>query len=263
MSALRIEQVRVTVRGVAEPLVDGASLVVPAGGIVGLLGPNGSGKSTLLRTVHRALRPSSGSVLLDGEDVWDELSRAAVARRLAVLEQDPPLDFDLQVLDVVRTGRLPHQRARRETREERDRQARAALRTLGIEHRADAYLGTLSGGERQRVLLARAIVQSDALLLLDEPGNHLDLRAQRELLAFLDGFGGTVVAVFHDLDLAAAICDTLHVLRDGRIHAAGPTETVLTPELIRDVFGVEAAVDRNPLTGRPRVTLGGLAAASG
>lgn len=256
--ALDVREVTVTVRGAAGPLVDEVSLVVPAGTTVGLLGPNGSGKSTLLRTVHRAMRPASGSVLVQGDDVASGLSRAELARRVAVLEQDPPLDFGLQAVDVVRTGRLPHRATVRESAAALEDRALAALRALGIDHRADAHLSELSGGERQRVLLARAIVQTDTLLLLDEPGNHLDLRAQLELLAFLRDFGGSVVAVFHDLNLAAAICDVVCVLDGGRVRACGPTADVLRPALIADVFGVPALVDVNPLTGRPRVSLGDL-----
>jgi iron complex transport system ATP-binding protein len=255
---LDVRAVTVTVRGAAGPLVDQVSLAVPAGTTVGLLGPNGSGKSTLLRTVHRVTRPASGSVLVEGEDVVSGLPRAELARRVAVLEQDPPLDFDLQALDVVRTGRLPHRATVRESPAALDARALGALRAVGIDHRADAHLSELSGGERQRVLLARALVQTETLLLLDEPGNHLDLRAQLELLDLLRDFGGSVVAVFHDLNLAAAVCDVVCVLDGGRVRACGPTAEVLTPALISEVFGVPALVDVNPLTGRPRVTLGAL-----
>jgi iron complex transport system ATP-binding protein len=253
---LDLREVSVTLRGVPGPLVDRVSLVVPPGSTIGLLGPNGSGKSTLLRTVHRAQRPSQGSVLVAGDDVWGGLDRSTLARRVAVLEQDPPMHFDLTALDVVRTGRLPHRRTLRESPAAVDALARTTLGALGMGHRADAHLSDLSGGERQRVLLARSLVQTDTLLLLDEPGNHLDLRAQAELLVLLRDFGGSVVAVFHDLNLAAAACDGLCVLQDGRVRAAGPTDDVLDAGLIRDVFGVDALVDDNPLTGRRRVTLG-------
>ncbi|MEU2432605.1 ABC transporter ATP-binding protein [Streptomyces sp. NPDC007861] len=233
-------------------LVRDLSLEVAAGQVVGLVGPNGSGKSTALRCVYRALRPSSGTVWL-GEDELTRLPLRRSAQLVAAMAQDGSVDLDFTVEEVVALGRAPHLRGNQAlSGRERELCARSMDR-LGIRHLARRGVLTLSGGERQRVLLARALVQEPQVLVLDEPTNHLDVRHQVELLSLLRGSGHTVLVVLHDLNLAAAACDRLGVLSQGRLVTTGTPEEVLTPGLVEDVFGVRASVVRHPLTGDPQL----------
>jgi iron complex transport system ATP-binding protein len=229
-------------------LVHALDLDVAAGEIVGLLGPNGSGKSTALRCVYRALRPSTGVVLLDGDDLSHQDIRET-ARRIAALTQDSHVDLDFTVEEVVALGRAPHQRGNvRLTARERAL-CRDALARMDITHLARRSVLTLSGGERQRVLVARALVQEPAVLVLDEPTNHLDIRHQVELLHFLRGCGLTVLIALHDLNLAAAVCHRIALLRRGSLVACGTPADVLTPDTVHAVFGVEATQVTHPVTG--------------
>ncbi|MFE6132158.1 ABC transporter ATP-binding protein [Streptomyces sp. NPDC056437] len=239
-------------------VTDGRSLVrdltlrVDSGRVVGLVGPNGSGKSTALRCVYRALRPSTGTVWV-GEDDLSRLAMRRSAQTVAAMTQDGAVDLDFTVEELVALGRTPHLQGNQALgRRERELCERAMDR-LDIRHLARRGVLTLSGGERQRVLLARALVQEPKILVLDEPTNHLDVRNQVELLSLLRGSGLTVLIVLHDLNLAAAACDRIGVLSDGRLVAAGSPARVLTPELVDEVFGVEASVVPHPLTGAPQL----------
>ncbi|GAA3685884.1 ABC transporter ATP-binding protein [Nonomuraea antimicrobica] len=229
-------------------LIERLDLDVGDGQIAGVIGPNGSGKSTALRCVYRALRPTSGAVLLEGADLTSLKLRES-ARSIAALTQDAHAELDFTVEEVVGLGRAPHVRGNRPLDARERELCRAAMRRMDVAHLADRSVLTLSGGERQRVLVARALVQEPRVLVLDEPTNHLDVRHQIALLSFLRGCGLTVLAALHDLNLAAAVCDRIAVLRAGRLVATGTPAEVLTPELIRDVFGVEVTVVEHPRTG--------------
>jgi iron complex transport system ATP-binding protein len=258
MTGLRLDAVEVHLD--STPIVRNLTVDCPAGTFVGLLGPNGSGKSTALRTVYHALRPRAGAVLLDGVDVHRHLGPRATARQVAALTQEHAGEVHLRVGDVVATGRLPHQRSFSPSTEE-DRAAVAdALRTVGMAGRARRPFADLSGGEKQRVLLARALAQQPRVLVLDEPTNHLDIGARLDLLDLIRSLGITVLAALHDLDLAAAYCDLVHVLADGQLLAAGPPAEVLTPDLLRQVFKVAAHRTTHPITGRPHFAFASLTA---
>jgi iron complex transport system ATP-binding protein len=236
-------------------IVEYVDLVVEPGQFVGLLGPNGSGKTTLLRSVYRALRPISGSVQVAGDDVWALSARASALRTAAVL-QDGGGDFEFSVRETVQLGRVPHHGLLDRLTAEDAHVVASALRTAGAEHLAERPVRSLSGGERQRVHVARALAQGAPVVVLDEPTNHLDISAQLELLDLLRGLPLTVLAALHDLNLAAAYCDRIYVLKAGRVVAAGPTAEVLTTELVEEVYGVAAHRSTNPLTGRPTLHFG-------
>ena len=230
-------------------MLRGASLDVPAGGVVGILGPNGSGKTTLLRVLAGTLRPSSGRVTLDGADL-SRLSRAMMARRMAVVPQDTHLAFDFTVLEVVLMGRYPHL-ATFEVEGPRDLAlARQALEATGTAAFEDRLFATLSGGEKQRVIIAAALAQisneNSGILLLDEPTAALDLAYQLEVASLLrDLQRRTPIAIVistHDLNFAAGLCKTLVLLKDGRVLASGATGDVLTAGNIRALYGIEADV---------------------
>ncbi|MGW6296099.1 ABC transporter ATP-binding protein [Streptomyces sp. NPDC055058] len=239
-------------------VTDGTSLVrdltldVPDGRVVGLVGPNGSGKSTALRCVYRALRPTTGTVRLGGDDLA-RLPMRRSARIVAAMTQDGAVDLDFTVEEVVALGRAPHLRGNQALGARERELCERVMDRLGLRRLARRGVLTLSGGERQRVLLARALVQEPEVLVLDEPTNHLDLRHQLEMLSLLRGWGLTVLVVLHDLNLAAAACDRIGMLRAGHLVAAGTPADVLTPELVHDVFGVRADVVPHPLTGHPQL----------
>lgn len=234
-------------------MLEGVSLTVDPGEVVGLPGPNGSGKSSLLRCVYRAVRPDTGRVLLDGEDVRSSRPRA-VARSVAVLTQDVPADLEHSARQVVALGRIPRLGALGRLTRADEKLVDGALETCQLTALAGRSTATLSGGERQRVQLARALVQQPRLLLLDEPTNHLDPRHQVELLRTALGLGVTVVAALHDLQFAAAVCDRLAVLHRGRLAAEGPPAAVVTRSLLADVYQVDADVTPGA-DGLPRVSL--------
>ncbi|MFI6700712.1 ABC transporter ATP-binding protein [Streptomyces sp. NPDC050509] len=247
---LRADRVSRTAGG--RLILDGVSLAPAAGSTVGLLGPNGSGKSTLLRLLSGVLAPTAGVVTLDGRTLG-EVGRRAVARRVAVVEQQTDTQVELSVREVVRLGRVPHRRAWSAPSAEDDTAVRTALERSGLTERAEQSWHTLSGGERQRVQIARALAQDPRELLLDEPTNHLDIQHQLELLNLVATLPVTTVIALHDLNLAAMYCDEVVVLREGRAVAGGAPGDVITEELIADVYRVRAAVTRDAAGGRPHV----------
>lgn len=231
-------------------ILDHVDLTVPTGEMVALIGPNGSGKSSILRCIARLQSFQHGTVCLDGSDLA-ALPRRALGRQLALVEQQAGTDLDVTVLDVVLLGRTPYQRPLQGETEQDLELAIAALRDVGMHDFIDRSWHTLSGGERQRVHLARAIVQEPTILLLDEPTNHLDAHHQLQLLAMVRAAGLTTLAAIHDLNLAATYFDRLAVVDAGRIHTAGTIDEVLTTEMLREVFRVDATIvrhtDRRPV----------------
>ena len=248
---LQVDQVNWSVEG--KQILRDISITVEPGSITGLIGPNGSGKSSLLRCIYRALRPDTGTITLDGDDIRRMDSRET-ARRIAVVLQEYPSDFQFTVGEIVSMGRNPHKGMfDRDTAADRGiiRDALARVGLAGFSHR---NFDTLSGGEKQRVVIARTLTQQASFLVLDEPTNHLDIRYQLETMELVRGLGLTTLAALHDLNIAAAYCDFIHVINKGQVVASGRPEDVLLPRLIQDVFGVGAMVGTDPLTGRPRLS---------
>ncbi|MBM4081278.1 MAG: heme ABC transporter ATP-binding protein [Planctomycetes bacterium] len=244
------------------PVLDGVELTVGRGEFVGLLGPNGSGKTTLLRLLSRVLRPKSGRVCIEGRDLA-HMPQAEIARIVAVVPQETALVFPFTVAEVVLMGRSPHLGLlafEREKDVEIARQAMAQTDTLSF---ADRYLHELSGGEKQGVIIARALAQEPKILLLDEPTAFLDIKHQisvYELLVRLNRECGlTILAVSHDLNLAAQYCQRLVLLKQGKVFAGGPPAQVVTAENIRQVYEAEVTVEKNPRTGAPWIMPLGLA----
>jgi iron complex transport system ATP-binding protein len=244
--------------GRGTPVVRGVSLTVAAGGLVAVLGPNGSGKTTLLRLLAGTRVPSRGVVMLDGVPL-SSMSRAVTARRIAVVPQDTHLAFDYTALEMVLMGRYPHLGAFAVEGPEDIEIARDALAAAGAVAFEDRLFSTLSGGEKQRVVIASALAQissapSPAILLLDEPTAALDLKYQLGVSSLLRRLHReralTIVVSTHDLSLAAALCTTIVMLKQGRVIASGPVEEVLTGARIRDLYEVDVDVSRHPLTGR-------------
>ena len=231
------------------PALRSLDLRIAAGERVALIGPNGAGKSTLLRIVTGLMRPTMGEVTLNGERV-DRLDATTIARRIAVVPQQATLPFATRVEDVVGLGRLPHEDPIRGARPADRAAVAAAIERVGVGHLMGRDARELSLGERQLLLIAMAVAQAAPVLVLDEPTVHLDLRHQvgtMELLADLnERDGATIVAVLHDLGLAATFFPRLVLMDGGRIVADGAPGDVLTTERIRDEFGVDPSIVRLP-----------------
>jgi len=242
---VRLEGVTVAYRG--HPVLRDVTLDIAAGERVALIGPNGAGKSTLLRAVAGLVEPAAGVVELDGSPL-SSLDRLAVARRIAVVPQLPVLPFATTVEEVVALGRLPHEHPVRGMRPVDRSVVAEAIERVGLGNLLGRDARELSLGERQLVLLAMAVAQEAPLLILDEPTVHLDLRHQVEVMDLLldlnARLGTTVLAVLHDLVLAAHFFPRLVLLDGGRVVADGPPAEVLRPDRIREVFGVDPSLVR-------------------
>ena len=239
-------------------LLDGVSLQVRAGEILVVLGPNGAGKSTLMRHLCGEWTASSGGVRVQGQPLAS-LSVAERALHMAVLSQHSVLEFPYPVRDIVGWGRMPHATGYGHDRHVVD----ACLDVCDITHLADEPWTHLSGGERQRVQWARVLAQvwetRNAVLLLDEPTSALDLAHQHQLLAGLRDRvrrqGQAVVMTLHDLNLAARYADCILLMQCGRVVAAGDTSAMLSPDLIRQVFGIDVRVVVHPHDDHPVVVI--------
>jgi len=236
----------------------GIDFEVEKGDFLGVIGPNGSGKTTLLRIIDGILRPQEGEVRLEGTEIG-RLRRDALARSVAVVPQYSALAFPFSVEEVVLMGRSPHLGRWRFEGDQDHRIAREAMEMTDTLALAARDMESLSGGERQRVLIARALAQEPRLMLLDEPTAFLDIRHQVDFFDRIRALnrdrGLTIVAVTHDINLAAHYCDRVILLKDGRIEAAGSVEAVITDENIRRAYETRVLVDRHPATGSPRITL--------
>ncbi|WP_281193863.1 ATP-binding cassette domain-containing protein [Halorubrum sp. F4] len=236
--------------------VSGVDVTLESGSFVGLVGPNGAGKTTVLRAIKGTVDPDGGRVRLDGDPI-DGLSAREVGRRVASVPQDTGLAFDFRVRHVVEMGRTPHLGRFDGHGPEDVAAVDEAMAAAGVERFADRSIAEVSGGERQRVLLARALAQETPALVLDEPTASLDVNhavTTMDLVRDLVDDGRAAIAAIHDLDMAARYCDRVVVLADGGVHAAGPPAEVLDAGAVREAFGAEPFVGRNPATGTPAIT---------
>lgn len=238
--------------GVA-PILKQVNLQIETGKFYAVLGPNGSGKTTLLRTIAKLLEVKPDTIFINDQDI-DHIRQKNLAKELAVVPQNTEVQFDFSVLDLVLMGRAPYL-GRFATEGKADLElAREAMELTGTWELRDRTIQTLSGGERQRVIIARAITQNTGIILLDEPVSHLDLYHQIEILKQLKTLnrnkGVTVLAVFHDPNLAAAFSDYLIFMKQGKVHSIGAPEDILTQELIKEIYGVEVEIITGPEDGR-------------
>ncbi|CAM5609325.1 iron-enterobactin transporter ATP-binding protein [Streptomyces avidinii] len=236
-------------------VIDALDVTIPAGVVTTIIGPNGCGKSTLLRTLSRLLKPTSGSVVLDGEDIA-RLRTRDVAKKLGLLPQAPVAPEGLTVSDLVARGRHPHQSWLRQWSSDDASVVERALAMTGVSDLADRPVDSLSGGQRQRVWISMTLAQGTDLLLLDEPTTYLDLAHAVDVLDLVDDLhesGRTVVMVLHDLNLAARYSDNLVVMKSGSVLAQGHPRDVVTAELLEEAFGLRAMVIDDPVGDRPLV----------
>ncbi len=219
------------------------SLEIPIGKVTSLIGANGCGKTTLFGVMTKNLRPQSGSVTLDGQDI-SRISLKTFARQVAIVHQNNTVPADINVRTLVGYGRLAHRGL--SSRDENERFIDEAIKAAGLEAMAGKPLSQLSGGQRQRAWIAMALAQNTKILLLDEPTTYLDIRYQIEVLRLVrrlnSELGLTVVMVLHDINQAIHYSDCIYAMKSGRIIAGGKPEKIITPDLLRKTYGVELEV---------------------
>jgi iron complex transport system ATP-binding protein len=233
-------------------VLKGVSFEVADGEFIGLMGPNGSGKTTLLRCMMDYLPAESETVLVDMKPIHTFTQRE-LARMFAVVPQSSTTDFTFTAYDIVMMGRIPHISSRFVGESKADAEVvRKAMETTDTLRFATRVFSELSGGERQRVIIARAIAQQPKALLLDEPTVYLDINGQFEIMDLIKKLnkedGITVIAVLHDVNLAARYCDRIALLNDGVVESIGPPKEVLTPDTIQSVYGIEVVIRKDPFT---------------
>ncbi|AWB43855.1 ABC transporter ATP-binding protein [Paenibacillus sp. CAA11] len=232
---------------------------VEPGQFWGILGPNGSGKTTLLNVISGVEPPDSGEIHIKGRPL-KSYDRRSLSRLVAVLQQDGLPTIGYTVREVVEMGRFPYLNwLGRDQAPHADRLIEAVMDRLELLELADRPLNELSGGQRQRTALGKVMAQQPQLLLLDEPTTYLDVRAQLQFMELVSSWqreeGLTVIAVMHDLNLAALYCDHLLVLKEGAVAASGDPKKILESQLISDVFGVDSYLVPHPDSGVPQVML--------
>ena len=252
--AIRAEGLGFSING--HRILSGIDLHIEKNSWIGLIGPNGCGKSTLLKNIYRHFKPTEGAIYINGDNVQGLKSKEA-ARRMAVLAQENSAEFDFTVRDIVAMGRYAHHSFLQTERDEDEEICLQALKIVGMESFASRSFLNLSGGEKQRVYMAMAFAQQSRILILDEPTNHLDIGYQLHLMDTLrrqkEELGLTIFTSVHDIDLAAAYCDSIIVIKDGDIIARGSPEAILTTDLIRQVFNVDTEITKDTQSSRMRV----------
>lgn len=222
----------------------GIDFDLPKGAMVGLIGPNGCGKSTMMKCISKLHNSWTGSISIDGSDT-SGLRPKDIARLVANVPAEPGQTFGMSVMDTVMLGRYPFvNRIWWESRED-EMSAREALKTFGLDHLRRKQMALLSSGEKQRTLIAKAYVQEPKLMLVDEPTSHLDMKYKLEVMEYLQSMARkdmTVIVAEHDISLMARYCDICIIMKKGSIVTIGDPKKVITEELIRDVYEVDARV---------------------
>ncbi|WP_026671764.1 ABC transporter ATP-binding protein [Alkalihalobacterium bogoriense] len=235
-------------------IVKDLNLTIPKGQVTTIIGPNGCGKSTILKTMSRILEPKRGAVYLDGKAIHKTPTKE-IAQKMAILPQTPEAPSGLTVSELVAYGRFPHQRGFGRLNKEDKDIIEWALHETGMIEFSDRPIEALSGGQRQRVWIAMALAQETELLLLDEPTTYLDLAHQLEVLQLLERLNQqqnrTVVMVIHDLNHAARFAHYMVALNKGKIMKEGSPEEVMTAEVLKEVFTIDAEIVKDPRTGKP------------
>ena len=235
-------------------IIEPLDLVLPKGEITVLIGANGCGKSTLLRSIARLLKPQSGSVLLNNEDIT-KLSAKDTAKRLAILPQQPMAPEGLTVLQLVKQGRFPYQNWRKQWSNEDQLIVEQAIAATGLTEFKDSEVDNLSGGQKQRAWIAMTLAQQTDIILLDEPTTYLDVTHQIEVLDLLYKLNReknrTIVMVLHDINLACRYATNIIALVNKGIYAQGKPEDIFTKKLVQDVFHLNCEIIEDPIYGTP------------
>lgn len=235
-------------------IVEGLNLSIPEGQITALIGANGSGKSTILKTLARIMKPNSGQVYLDGKSIHHTPTKE-IAKQIAILPQNPTAPDGITVSELVSYGRFPHQAGFGSLSKEDKEYVHWALHVTGMEMFHDRPVEQLSGGQRQRAWIAMALAQGTEILFLDEPTTFLDMAHQLEVLKLLQKLnaeqGRTIIMVVHDLNHASRYAQHMVAIKQGAVICEGTPDEVMTKDVLRKVFGIEADIVYDPRTNIP------------
>lgn len=235
-------------------ILNSVNINIEKGKFYTILGPNGSGKTTLVKLISKALNGGNRNIYIDGTDV-NFIRNKALAAKIAVVPQYTFIDFDFSVIDIVLMGRAPHISRFSSENEEDMKIVQNAMAITNTWHLRNKSINSISGGERQRVIVARAIAQETDIVILDEPISNLDIHHQIEILNQIKLLNmkkkKTIVAVLHDLNIAAAYSDYMILMNNGRIHTMGTREQVLKENIIKEVYGVDVHIISDSVTKRP------------
>ncbi|MEC2054933.1 ABC transporter ATP-binding protein [Peribacillus psychrosaccharolyticus] len=237
-----------------ELIIKELNIEIPKGEITVFIGGNGCGKSTLLRAVARLLKPNSGTVLLDSNNIA-KMATNEVAKKMSILPQSPSAPEGLTVYQLIKQGRYPYQNWLKQWSKEDEEKVHRAMEATNLTELKDQYVEALSGGQRQRAWIAMTLAQDTDIILLDEPTTYLDMAHQIEILDLLfelnEKENRTIVMVLHDLNLACRYAHHLISIKDGEIYAQGKPEDVITAALVQEVFGMACQITYDPLFGTP------------
>ncbi|UQZ37003.1 iron ABC transporter ATP-binding protein [Paenibacillus sp. PK3_47] len=252
MNALKVQNLSLKYSG-GRMIVDQLSQTFEEGKVYSIIGPNGCGKSTLLKALARQLKPVWGDLWLKGK-AMNRMSPKEVAQYLSYLAQSQE-PVDLKVRSLVRYGRTPHHSIMKQALPEDEKIIEWALQATSLERLADRNVTSLSGGERQRAWIAMSLAQQPKFMLLDEPTTYLDVSHQMEVLELSRNlnkqYGMTIIMVLHDMNHACQFSDEVIVMKEGKIYAQGRPESVMTTDLMKEVFGVKAVINKDEETGNP------------
>jgi len=237
-------------------IIEDIELEIPSNKISVIIGANGCGKSTLLKTLAKLIKPSSGEIILDGKSI-SKIPSKQLARVLGILPQSPVVPEGITVADLIGRGRFPHQSFLSGWSKKDYEAVAEAMETMKITEFANDEIDELSGGQRQRVWIAMALAQQTDILFLDEPTTFLDITYQIEILDLLTDLnrkhGTTIVMVLHDINLSARYADHMFAMQNGKLVAVGEPEKIITNTLIKDIFGLDCTVIKDPISGSPLV----------
>lgn len=250
----RIETEKLTIAYDEQIIVDSLDLLIPKGKVTSIIGPNGCGKSTILKSIGRILKQKSGVVYLDGADIA-KIPTKEIAKQMAILPQMPVAPNGLTVSELIAYGRYPHQTGFGKLTTEDKEIIKWAMEVTKLTDYQYREIDNLSGGQRQRVWIAMALAQQTDLILLDEPTTYLDMAHQLEVLELLAELNQTqkctIVMVLHDLNLASRFSDYIVAVNHGEIKASGKPAEVITQEVLKEVFQIEATIVDEPINQCP------------
>lgn len=236
-------------------IVKDLNLTIPKGKITTIIGANGCGKSTILKSIARILQPKSGTIMINGVEMSGRRNSKEIARMMAVLPQSPKAPSGLTVEELIAYGRFPHQKGLGSLKQEDREIVKWALEVTGLLEFKDRAIEALSGGQRQRAWIAMALAQETDVLLLDEPTTYLDLAHQLDILKLLEDLnkkqGRTIVMVIHELNNAARFADYMIGIKKGQIVKSGTPDEVMTKDVLRELFNIDAEIVEDPRTGKP------------
>lgn len=251
MQKIQVKNLRFSIE--KKEILKDISFDVPKGSFVGVIGPNGSGKSTLLKNIYRLYKPTGGEIFLDNKEL-SKMKDKDCAKEIAVLAQESNSQFDFTVEQIVKMGRYPYKSVFEDYSKDDLKMVSDMLKKVGLDNYSDRSFSNLSGGEKQRTLIARALVQNTDFLILDEPTNHLDIGYQIQLMDLVKSLNITTLSAIHDMNIASMYCDYLIVMQDGQIREFGTVEEVITSQMLKEIFGVNAYVGINPINNKLQVS---------